>query len=134
MKADKLFELWFELKDKKSVIDKEYKEKCAKISEAQEKIKLAMDKIMNDSGSDTLKVKGVGVAFPEIKEKVSCHNADEFRSYIVEQIAAGNEDAIVLLNAAANQKNCRDWFEEEGELPSGVELIQNREIVVRKSK
>jgi hypothetical protein len=40
----------------------------------------------------------------------------------------------MLLNAAANQKHCREWLEEEDELPEGVELVQERVITIRRSK
>ena len=134
MNVEKAFETYFALDQKRKDLDADYKERKAKIEDAKAKIKQWLGAKMAEVGTDQFKCAGLGIAFPETKEKIQVSSVEELRNFVVEQISQGNDEAIMLLNAAANQKHCREWLDEEDELPEGVELVQERVITIRRSK
>ena len=134
MNVEKAFETYFALDQKRKDLDADYKERKAKIEDAKAKIKTWLGEKMAEVGTDQFKCSGLGVAFPEVKEKIQVTSAEELRNFVVDQVTLGNSEAIMLLNAACNQKHCREWLDEEEQLPEGVELVQERVITIRRSK
>ena len=134
MSADRLLKAYFLLKERLKEVNDTYKEERAVIEGKMEVVRNGLDKIMSQAGTDQLKSAGVGMCFPEIKQKIQVDSAADLRDFVVAQIKGGNDDAIMLLNAAANQVNCRQHLEDYNELPEGVSIHQERVIVIRKSK
>jgi hypothetical protein len=134
MNVENAFNLYFELDNRRKALDKKYKEDKQKIEDGKQKVKDWLGAQMATMGTDQFKCSGLGIVFPEVKQSITVTSADAFRDFIVDQIKLGNEDAINLVNASANEKNCRNWLEEEEQLPEGVDLLQERVITIRRSK
>lgn len=128
--AKQCIERYLQIRNAKALYKKAADERLKKYDIGLNALADRLSDIMAESGTDQLKGGG-GTAYPEIKDKISVSSAEELRAYIVNSIKEGDEDAICLLNAAANKTSVMEYLRDNDELPPGVSKYSERVIVVR---
>ncbi|MCP4088697.1 MAG: hypothetical protein GY746_02745 [Gammaproteobacteria bacterium] len=158
-KIDKLLAAAINLRDYKTKLDREHKEKVKDLKPSQEKLELAMQAVMNEAGVDNMKVRGVGTVFTTKKDSVTATDKEKLQRFLATKMLLklqgyhyqtqqgewqpeGEADleehidrildsgAFDLLTVAPNKTNCKSYMENnEGHMPDGVEYYQ--EVVVQ---
>lgn len=114
------------LREKKALLKKEYDAQVAVIDQQVEKLEAWLLKQLQASGSDQLKVRGIATAYTQVKQKFSAADWNLVHNYMVE---FGRMD---LLEKRLSSSALKSIIEETGDLPPGVNMFQELEVVVRK--
>ena len=126
MKLNELIAKYISLRDKKSEIETECKEKVAKIAVVMDKMEAALLQAMEESGAESFKT-DEGTAYRT--EKVSCTTAD--KNVFLEFIRANNLWA--LLDARPLKAGIQEYKEQHEDLPPGINWRTEIAINVRRS-
>lgn len=123
---DKLVEAYRKLRDKKAQIDKEYKDRIAKIREKQELIENKILKFFEETGLESAKTPH-GTAYASTTLNARVASRDDFFQFVDEH------EAWELLESRVNKTAVRQYMEEhDGELPPGVDVTMIRKVNIRK--
>lgn len=124
--AEQLIKAFITIRDQKTALTQDYEEEKAKLNAKLDKIKRVLRVMMEQVGSDNLSSHGVGTAYREVVQKFSATDWTSVWAHIQE---TGNFD---LLQKRLGENACKAYLEETGELPPGVDLHQEYDIVVRR--
>jgi len=122
---DQLVEMYRKLREKKSEIDQEYKARLTKVREKQEVIENAILKFFNETGLESAKTPH-GTAYVSTVMNARVADRDTFFEFV------RRNDAWDMLESRANKTAVREYIEEAGETPPGVDIAQIRKINIRK--
>ena len=117
---------YMKIRETRSTMKRVYEEKDAELKKKLALIEAALMKMMQESGSENLTIKGVGMAYQTTKTFASGKDWDALWKYIEE---SGNLD---LLQRRLSKRAVQEYMDaNEGELPPGVDVSQERAVVVR---
>lgn len=108
--AEKLVETYVENRDKLAKLKKDYDAEKAPLEELQERIELALAKILKDSNLSNLKT-AFGTASPHRKTTVGVANWEETLKFIQEK------NLWHLLNKAVSKTAVEEYMKENGDIP-----------------
>jgi len=123
MNAADAIELYIKLRDKKTEFERKHKEELAPIKEGMEKLENWLHRHMLEEGTDSVAKRGVGTAYLQRATSVTVKDWDAALDFIVKN----NEWAF--LEARVSKAAVRDYLEQKGELPPGVNYTEA--LVVR---
>jgi len=124
---EKMFKAHGALKAERALLTKNFNEKDAELKHKVEVIETALLKIMNDTGTDQLKVAGLGVAFRT--ERV-LPNASDWNAVFNHVQETGNFD---LLQKRLASGGVKDYMEtHDGDTPPGISITIERGVSVRR--
>lgn len=125
-KVDEVVAAFLTLRDKKSLMEEEHKKKIAVLDEKMDKLrKWLLDKSSKE-GVDSFKT-SAGTAYRVTKDRVSVADKDSFINFVVEN------ELFAMLPASANKVPVKEYLEENGELPPGLDYQSFYDINVRRS-
>ncbi len=126
-KLEKMFKTHAAIKAKRSDIGRAFKEADDKLKHQIELIETGFLKIMNDTGSDQLKVKGLGIASRSERMLASGHDWNAVWNHIQE---SGNFDLLQKRLAIGGVKDHMETH--KGDTPPGVSITIERGVSVRR--
>ena len=104
---------------------KAHKEDTAPLKDKQELIENGLLKMMNDIGTDQLKVKGLAYCIPKVSTFPSCKDWDALWTHVV---ATGNFD---LVTRRLSSKAIKEYMTANNDaLPPGVHIHVERGVTV----
>lgn len=113
------------LRDKRAELKKQYEEADAVLLEKQDKCKHWLMATMQQVGSDQLKG-AVGIAYRQIKRRFNSKDWPSFWAYCLEH------KRLDFLEKRVAQTAVKDFMEETGTLPPGIDVFQEYEVVIRR--
>ena len=114
------------IRSKRSEIKRSFEESDGELKHKLGLIEVALMKMMAESGSENLKIKGVGQAYLTIKTFTKGKDWNAIWKYVEE---SGNLD---LLQRRLSSKAVQEFMEaNDGDLPPGVDVSTERAVVVR---
>ncbi len=122
----KYLSAYMQIRNKRAVHKREFEELDGKLKHTLGLIEAALMKKMEAAGSESLTVKGVAMAYLTTKTFTRAKDWQAVWDYIEE---SGNID---LLQRRLSTKAVQEFVEaNEGDLPPGVDVSQERAVVVR---
>lgn len=121
MKVDVLVDKYIALRDKKSVIKKEYDDKVQKIEEALDKVEAILLKHFDETGSESIKT-AAGTAYKSNRTSATVADWDAFLAHVQ------SAEAWELLEHRVAKKAVEEMKNATGDIPPGVNW--SSEIVV----
>jgi len=126
--ATEIIRMFVKIRDKRSDIKQAYEVEDGKLKEAQRILKAALLKKMSEVGTEQLKgADGVGIAYRQLKRLFSCPDWPTLWGFIKEN------DRFDMLQKRIGEKAVGDFLDETGELPPGVTVAQEYDVVIRRS-
>lgn len=126
----KKFEKWsgfyVKLRDKKREIEERHKSELSEINSTMEKLTALMMDTLNNVGAQSIKT-SEGTVYVSARYSASLADPQAFMSYVIDN------KKFDLLDRKANATACRDFVEEHGSLPPGVNLTAIRTLGVRRA-
>jgi hypothetical protein len=123
---ERMIGAYMKIRDRRAEIKREFTEEDNELKRKHGLIEAALMKMMQQVGSETLTVKGTGMAYLTTKTFTKGKDWDALWKYIEE---SGNLD---LLQRRISSKAVQEYMDaNEGELPPGVDVSQERAVVVR---
>jgi len=117
---------YLKIRDARAVLKRKYEEEDNTLQRKLGLIEAALMKIMQETGSENLTVKGTGMAYLTTKTFTKGKDWDALWKYIEE---SGNLD---LLQRRLSSRAVQEYMDANGgELPPGVDVSQERAVVVR---
>ncbi len=114
------------IRSKRSEIKRSFEEMDGGLKHKLGLIEVALMKMMAESGSENLKIKGIGQAYLTTKTFTKGKDWDAIWKYVEE---SGNLD---LLQRRLSSKAVQEFMEaNSGDLPPGVDVSTERAVVVR---
>lgn len=123
---EKRIEQFIMLRDKLAAEEKAHKERMAPIRALKDKLEGRLTELLNLAGGDSLSVRGVGTVYRTVEASATVGDKEAFRRYLEQ---SGNLDMVSL---TANKVAVRDYIEEKGEPPPGVNYRTHATIGVRR--
>ena len=115
-----------EMRDQRAGNKRAFEEHDNKIKANMAQVEVALMRMMKESGSENLKIKGIGQAYLTTKTFASGKDWDALWKYIEE---SGNLD---LLQRRISKKAVLEYMEaNDGDLPPGVNVTTERAVAVR---
>lgn len=124
--ASKIIQAFVQLRDKRAEMRHAWEEEDKKLEEKQDKCKAWLAKTMADVGTDQLKGAD-GTAFRQVKSRFNGKDWPSIWNFIKEN------DRFDMLQKRLGETALKNYLEETGTLPPGVDVFQEYEIVVRRS-
>ena len=123
---ERLLRGYMAMRTKRSEIKREYEEQDGTIKAKMALVEVQLMRMMTASGSDTLKVKGVAQAIAGVKQFTKAKDWDAIWKFIEE---TGSLDLLQRRLSVGAIKEFMDA--NNGELPPGVDVTQERTVTVR---
>lgn len=118
--------LYMQARDKRAAIKRAYEEEDNKLKAFLAKLEINLMQMMDEVGSDNLKIAGLAQAYKTPQTKVSAKDWNAVWEYIEE---SGN---VSLLQRRLSKKAVEEYMEaNDGDLPPGVDVLTERVVVVR---
>lgn len=111
-----LIKAYLEARKKKKLIEAEAKKKTAPYTDLMERIENVMLERMQESNTQNVTAKGGGLAYISETYTAPIRDKSAFLDFLIEQ------DAWELLDLKANAPAVREFMQERGIAPNGVEL------------
>ena len=127
MQVDQVIKAYIRLRDEVTKLTENYKKEKAKLEEKMDVLAQALAQHLEDTGLDSVKVSGVGVAFEVQKDSVTVEDPIAFMEFIKQSNEWG------LLKAAATKSAVKKFLDEHDTLPPGVRYTRWKEVQVRRS-
>lgn len=126
MRVDDAIAAYIKLRDKKAEMAERHKEEMGPISEGMTKLENWLHRQMLNTGVDSFKADGVGTAFLQTMSSVTVKDWTAALNSIRE------EEEWSLLEARVSKSAVKDYLENKGHLPPGVELSEAMVVRVRR--
>lgn len=124
--TDTLIAKVVELRDRRSVLAKAFKEKDEALKEGMDKLEAALLKRLNEAGSDSFKTDS-GTAYIQVKNRYSAADWTGYWAWLREN------NRLDMLEKRVSSTAVSAYFEEHGELPPFLNMSSEREVVVRRA-
>lgn len=118
---------YLKLRDAKEAAEKAFKDSMVRINEAVEKLEGELLNDLNNAGTDSVAVKGVGTAFRKERYSASVKDEAAFLDFIREH------ELPQLLDPRVNKTELRKYMDTAGETVPGVNISIDNTISVRRS-
>lgn len=126
-KLTMMFKAHANINEKRAELSKAFKAKDAELKKSLDLIEVAFLKMMNETGSDQLKVKGVGVCTRSQRVWPNCKDWRALYEHVLEN---GNFD---LLQKRLSSTAVKEYMEShDGDTPPGVITTIERGVSVRR--
>lgn len=126
--AEKLVEAYVNNRDELERMKKAYDAAKAPLEEQQERIELALNKILQDSNLENLKT-AFGTASPHKKTTVNVANWEETLKFIQ------TKEMWHLLNKAVSKTAVEEYMKENGDIPPpGINYQEFKTIQIRRAR
>lgn len=123
-----LIEKYIKIRDHRSALKKQFDAKDGELKALQEKIEARFLQTMNETGTDQLKVKGVGMV---LRSERVLANAKDWEAIWQHVMESGNVD---LLQRRLSSKAVQEFMEShEGDAPPGIQVVVERGVTVRRT-
>lgn len=122
----KRIQQYLNLRDAIAEKKKAQAEELKKYTEAMEKLEARLFELLNASGGDSLAVRGVGTVYRATQDSATVGDKEAFRDYIMQ---SGNLD---MMSLTANKVAVREFIEQNGRPPPGVNFTQRMTLNVRR--
>lgn len=126
MTLDEVIQKYIALRDQKTDIEREMKEKVAEIKAKMDKIEVKLLEKFQALGTDSMKTKS-GTAFTSRKTSATIADAEAFFQYVKENEEWG------LADIRANKTAVAQYKEEHGDIPVGVNWREEITVSIRRS-
>ena len=123
---ERLLRGYMAMRTKRSEIKREYEEKDGALKGKIALVEVQLMRMMKASGSDTLKVKGVAQAIGTMKAYTKAKDWDAIWSFIEKTGKLDLLQRILSVGAVQEYMDANN-----GELPPGVDVTQERTVTVR---
>lgn len=120
-----LIQAVLKLRDKKDEISDQLKAKLAPINEALDSLSNELLHRMNNAGTDSMAVRGVGTAYKHTRTSTTIVNRDDFLRFVVEE---GNWE---YADMRANKPMVEQFLKEHEAVPPGVKITRDITVKVR---
>lgn len=127
MKIDELVAKYIALRDKIAEEEATFKAAIADKKAVLDKVEEVLKKHFEDTGTDTVTVRGVGTAYKTMRTSTSVAVWDDTLDYIKQH------EAWDLLEHRVNKTAAMEHLKENGELPPGVNMSQQVVVNIRRS-
>ena len=124
---EKMFKAHSAIKAKRAQLAREFKEADGALKAKMDTIETGFLKLMNDTGTDQLKVKGVGMCYLSEKVLPNCKDWAALWTHVQE---SGNFDLLQKRLASGGVKEYMDTH--DGDTPPGVVTTIERGVSVRR--
>jgi len=127
-KLERLFRAHANIKARLAVEARASKERCDPMKASLVVVETAMLQMLNDVGTDQLKVTGLGIVMPMEKIMPNCKDWEALYTYVTE---SGNFD---LIARRLSSKHVKEYMDANGDtLPPGVAVHIERGVSVRRA-
>ena len=127
-RLDAMIAAYVKIRNKRSEMKREFEAADEELKGKLDILEVAFLKAMVSSGSDQLKVTGVGLVLKARKEKAIAHDWDAILKYIIQ---SGAVDMLQRRLALGVLKTFRD--DNDGQLPPGTEITTEIGVTVRRA-
>jgi len=127
-RLERMFRAHAAIKDKRARNAKVFKDLDKSLRTKQEMFETQMLKVMNETGTDQLKVKGVGMCFIQNKTIPHAKDWNAVYNFIQEN---GEFD---LMQKRLAMGGVKEYVELHGEPPPGVDITVERVVAVRRDR
>jgi hypothetical protein len=117
---------YLKLREYKSLCEKKFKESMQRVNEAMSKLEAELLDDLNNAGTDSVAVKGVGTAYRITRTHASVYDRDAFLDFIK------SRDMWDILDPRANKEAVKDFMQSQGEPVPGVNFTSDSTIGIRK--
>lgn len=117
---------YIKLRDHKKLCEKNFKDSMTRVNDAIMKLEAELLNDLNNAGTDSVAVKGVGTAYRITRTNASVHDRDAF----LEFVKSGHWD---VLDTKANKEAVKDFMDSRNEPVPGVNFTSDSTIGIRKS-
>lgn len=129
MDAPKLIRMYIKMRDAKSAIAARHKEELADINEKMDLVSIALKKLVDQSGGDSIKSNEFGTASIVTSVKAGCSDWSEFSTFLRD----GDHDPVHFLEKKLKASAVVEFMDKhEGKLPPGVNIFKESQLRVRK--
>ncbi len=125
-RMDNLVRMFIKARDAIAKAKEAYEAEIKPLQEIKSKLEGRMLAFLDQSGQDSAKTQ-YGTCFTSTKDSASLTDPDAFMSYVMKN------GAFELLDRRANATAVRDFVEENGTLPPGVNFTSRKSLSVRRS-
>lgn len=123
---ERLLKAYVRMRDKRSEIKREFDETDGALKKKMSLVEAELLKMLNESGSDALKVAGVGQAYLGKRTFVKVQDWPAFWDHILET------KQLDLLQKRVANRAVVEYQDTEGRLPPGVDVSVERVVNVRR--
>lgn len=164
IKIDQAMKAYMAMRDAIAEENRKSSEFAANLKDKMTKLELYIHKLLNDLGTDSFKVKGIGTAFKAKRDSVTVSDKEEFKGFLAAKFLIALQPYIYmtsegawqpdgeadlkehvikildsgtfdLLTVAANKVNCKSYMEDhKGLMPDGVDYFSETVVQFRKGK
>lgn len=121
-----LVDKYVQLRDKKSELDKQHKDKMAKYNEALKELESRLLDQLNTLGVESARTPS-GTAYRSIRSSVRVDDRDAFISFV------RDNDGWDFVESRPNKSAVESYLEEQQELPPGVSINRQAVVNIRRS-
>lgn len=122
----KRVEQYILLRDKIKAIQERHKAELAPLNDALFKVNGMLLNHLNEIGSDSITVKGVGTAYKKTTSSATLADAAEFRRHVI------GTESWELVDMKANAPKVAEYIAEHGDVPPGVNFTTRTDVGVRR--
>lgn len=123
---ERLLRAYMQMREKRAEIKRDYEEADGSLKHKMGLVEAALLKMLNESGSDALKVKGIGQAYLAKRVIVKATDWNALHDFIMET------KQIDLLQKRIASRVVQEYVDTEGKLPPGVDMSTERVVNVRR--
>lgn len=124
VKVDELTATYKRLREIKSQMDKEHKERVAKVNDGMKKVEAMLLQFFEESGQTSAKTEH-GTPYISLRESYSVADREVFLDWVKEN------EAWELLESRVGKAAVEAYKEENGDLPPGINYSAERKVNVR---
>lgn len=128
MTPAQMVEMFIKLRDEKKKRDDEHKKSTARISEALEKLEGLLLANLQQTGAQSLAVKGVGTVYRSVRRSASVQDRDKFLDWVADAEAPHWE----ALDAKVNMTYITECIEKGTEVPDFIKVSEMATVGVQR--
>ena len=128
MKLDELVANYIKLRDKKSLLKKQYDEKVAKVDAVMDKMEAIILKTFQDSGIDSART-DAGTAYISTRTSATVGSRDEFLSWVLQD----PDERSIFLENRVSKVAVEQYKAANDDLPPGVNFRSELVVGVRRA-
>lgn len=125
LNAERVVQAYLKLREMRSELKRAFDAKDSVLTEQMDKLSGFLAQQLADTGATQLGTTH-GTAYRQLKVKPSCGDWGSFWAW------AAENHRFDMLEKRLSAKTVKEYFEETSELPPGVNIVQEYDIVVRK--
>ena len=128
MKLDELVANYIKLRDKKSLLKKQYDEKVAKVDAVMDKMEAIILKTFQDSGIDSART-DAGTAYISTRTSATVGSREEFLSWVLQD----PDERSIFLENRVSKAAVEQFKAANDDLPPGINFRSEVTVGVRRA-